>query len=492
MLIPKNKIILNSYICLLIIFIIGFLVRFNQYDAYGLWWDELYIAMQTLKWYGIYFDATNPPIFPLLAKIQSILFPLFDYSNRLLTVSLGSFAIISLFFLIKTFVNKYAALLSSFILSFSIYAISYSQEYRSYALLMLLTPLVVYSFLKMLQEKSNKSYCVYGILSAIFINTHLYASIFLLGNGIYGLYSEIQESKKHSELKDYNIIKFICVNLFIIITLLPFIFYKFIKMAILNPFCNAWIPEISKESLTYIINGNFGNITLFIIYFIICLSFIIIVKKLNNKINYYSGLSSTTKDFIFYIMYIVSFVFIFSIIVSLIRPVSVVHYYLIVYPLIIGLISSIICQKRKFKFITTILLLFSFFYISAQHHNNSFKSNRNYTLFSKIVNQQAKVHPDKNVIEFLGPYQYIYFLDKNLNNVYIEEIYNFEVYPHINLINIIKKHKEINKEFIVSVIEEELKTSDKLKIKSENFPYRIDRIKMPKSISSYILNIYVK
>ena len=194
-LIPKNNININPYICLSLIFIIGFLVRINQYDAYGLWWDELYVAMQTLDGFGIYFDATNPPIFPLLAKIQTALFPEFDYSKRLLTIFCGSFAMLSLFFLIKTYVNKYAAILSSFILSISIYAIAYSQEYRSYSVLMLLSPLVVYSFLKMLREKSNISYVIYGILGAIFINTHLYASIFLLGNGFFGNSSKKKRKK---------------------------------------------------------------------------------------------------------------------------------------------------------------------------------------------------------------------------------------------------------------------------------------------------------
>lgn len=491
LIIPKTKININSYICLAFIFLIGFLVRLNQYDAYGLWWDELYVAMQTLNGYGAYFDATNPPIFPLIANIQTTLFPEFDYSKRLLTILCGSFAIITLFFLVKAYVNKYAAILSSFILSISIYAISYSQEYRSYALLMFLSPLVVYYFLKMLKEKTNISYCIYGILGAIFINTHLYASIFLLGNGFYGLNSEVQNSKKEN-FKYKNILKFICTNLFIIITFLPFIFHKFITLAILNPFCNIWISKISKDSLTSVISANFGNITLFVIYFIICLSFVVIVKKLNNKINYYPELSNTTKDFIYYIIYIISFVFIISIIVSLIRPISVGHYYLIIYPLIIGLISSIICQKRKFKQITVILLLFSLFYISAQTNSNYFKSERNYTFFSNIINQQAKIHPDKIIVELLEPDEYSHFLHKYLNNVYIEDGYNIFAYYDINLINIIKKYKEEKKEFIVSVIEAELlKESDKEAINSESFPYRIDRIKMPKS-SSYILNIFVK
>ncbi len=490
-LIPKNKIKINPYIYLAFILFIGFSVRLNQYDAYGLWWDELYVAMQTLNGYGVYFDATNPPIFPLFAKIQTLILSDFSYSQRLLTIMLGSCAIISLFLLIKNYVNKNGALLSSFILSISIYAIAYSQEYRSYAVLMFLSPIIAYSFIKMLKEKSNKSYIIYGILGAIFINTHLYSSIFLLANGIYGLYSEIQELIP-KKLKIKNIIKFVCVNLFILITFLPFIFHKFINWAILNPFCNIWIPKISKESLTSIINANFGNITLFIIYLIICLSFIVIVKKLNNKINYYPELSNTTKDFIYYIIYIISFVFIFSIIVSLIRPISVEHYYLIIYPLIIGLISSIICQKRKFKQITVILLLFSLFYISAQTNSNDFKSERNYTFFSNIVNQQAKIHPDKIIVELLEPNEYSHFLHKYLNNVYIEDRYNIFAYYDINLINIIKKYKEENKEFIVSVIEAELlKESDKEAINSESFPYRTDRIKMPKS-SSYILNIFVK
>ena len=486
-LIPKNNININPYICLSLIFIIGFLVRINQYDAYGLWWDELYVAMQTLDGFGIYFDATNPPIFPLLAKIQTALFPEFDYSKRLLTIFCGSFAMLSLFFLIKTYVNKYAAILSSFILSISIYAIAYSQEYRSYSVLMLLSPLVVYSFLKMLREKSNISYVIYGILGAIFINTHLYASIFLLGNGFYGLYSETHQRKK-----ERNILKFICVNLFIIITFLPFIFHKFISWAILNPYCNVWIPRISKESLSSIINANFGHITLFILFCIMCLSFIIVVNKLNNKINYYPALTEEAKGFIFYAMYIISFVFIVSIFISLIRPISIAHYYLVVYPLIIGLISSIICQKRKFKFITIVLLLFSLFFISTQNYNNSFKAQRNYTFFSRIVNQQAKAHPDTKIVELLEPYQFVYFLHKKYNNIYIEAGYNVDAFYNINLVNIIERYKEENKEFIVSVIEAELlKESDKEAINSESFPYRTDRIKMPKS-SSYILNIFVK
>lgn len=71
---------------------------------------------------------------------------------RLLPLIFSVGAIFTLYFLLKSKINKETALLASFLLSISIFHISYAQDYRAFSLSSMLTPLVVYFMFKMLEK----------------------------------------------------------------------------------------------------------------------------------------------------------------------------------------------------------------------------------------------------------------------------------------------------------------------------------------------------
>lgn len=471
---PKIK---NEYWLLATIFILGTLFRFSGYAQHSLWWDELYSIMATgtnnLKdIQSIFNDPGNPPAFYLLSKIWSSAFGINLESIRILPVIFGSLGILSIFALAKYKFNNKIALISSIIYTFSIFSICYAQEYRCYSMLMCLAPIEIYLFFKMLEEKTVDYVVLFTIISCIFINTHLYSSIFILLNFLYGIW--YLASKKES------LLRFLTIHLLILASFIPFVIITFFKDALMVDY-NSWIDPISLARIKMIVSDVFGNLGIFAFLLILSLSFVAI-SYCNEKYKYFCDLDTTAKNFIYYLIYFIYSFWIFVLVFSLYRSIFICYYFTIIYPLIIILLSALVGLNRRYKIINIILSIAVVYFIHYADFYNLWKNNRTYQHLSDIANHQALMNPDAKVISFIDPVLFHNFFASEPNVSWLGK-YNSTYESAPGVVDIIDNILETSyyKKLIFCVSYSELAEKDRLILFDQKSPYKyaVDSIKNP-------------
>lgn len=133
---PRSRIKISCYVTVGIIFLLGAILRLNESAQYPLWFDELVLFFKAGgnyydKYFGVLDDMGNPPLINILYKI----FSRFSYDGeffRTIFTIIGSLGIFSVYLLVKDRISKKVGLISALVTAVSIYAISFSQIYRSY------------------------------------------------------------------------------------------------------------------------------------------------------------------------------------------------------------------------------------------------------------------------------------------------------------------------------------------------------------------------
>jgi len=195
----KNKKFNSCIFILLLIFILAIALRIYRLGSKTLETDEIsgvYISKvnvgeifrRNLNPHLADITVEEPPLPYMLAHFALELKDN-DFMARLASAILGSFTILVLYFLVKTLLDRGTALWASFLLSISLYHISYSQLFRGYSGLTLFS-LLSLCFLWKLMHDAKLGYWVgfifanslglyfhYIMLQIIVIET----SIFLIG-----------------------------------------------------------------------------------------------------------------------------------------------------------------------------------------------------------------------------------------------------------------------------------------------------------------------
>lgn len=164
-------------------------VRCRDLTTYGLWMDEVYsVRFARASWPGLIeqtaADAVHPPLFYILLKIwitiggESLLWLkllplLFSIASifaiylvaRELSVSNGEFAIALIF------ISPNALL------------IYYAQELRMYGLLILLSLLSVWAFIRFVNKRGRHPGIVFFVINALFVYTHYFAWLTVAAEG---------------------------------------------------------------------------------------------------------------------------------------------------------------------------------------------------------------------------------------------------------------------------------------------------------------------
>lgn len=477
---PRGKILsINNYVVLSIIFIIALMLRFNMYTEYAFWWDEMYTAIVSgnffnPKFISIFADPANPPLFAALSKLWMGAFGLDIKYLRILPVLLGSCSILTLFALAKDRVNSKIALISSFVMAVSIFAIAYSQEYRSYSLSMCLTPLVVFLLFKILEKRSFDYYVLFIIISIIFLNNHLFAVVFLFINFLYGIWYIL-----FHKLNQKEFLKFIGSHIIILLSFLPFIIITFWKDALFSNY-NGWIAKTDINVIQSLINATLGGNFVLIFMTLLCFIFLIISYFYNDKINWYHNLGENNRSFIAYLIFFIFSFYFITITISFFRPIIINYYYIIVYPLVILLISAVLFTERKFHLINRFFIIVIIIFISNQKFNNFACVARAYQYLSTAANQSAEIYKDKYVLALIDPVEYGTFFI-NEHNVYWLGNYNGRNQNSRSVTDIVDYYAKNNmqKEIIICVFWSELTNKDKLALFSNNYKYKVDNIKVP-------------
>ena len=180
---------------LLAIFLVGLALRLYGLGSESLWWDEVY-AISTMAQPGpleiIRLSSTdnNPPLFYLILHYWMLFAGDSAFSVRLPSAIAGALAIPVMYGIGRLLFDRGAGLLAAFILALSAYNVRYAQEARGYSLMVLLTLLSFYFFVKLARGGSSRYTSVgYVVCTALLIYAHFYGVFFVAAQVLYLLVS---------------------------------------------------------------------------------------------------------------------------------------------------------------------------------------------------------------------------------------------------------------------------------------------------------------
>jgi len=168
----------KGFIALFFLLVIAFVIRLKDIMLFDEWFDCSYTRLMTEKSFKfLIFNPVDvhptPNIFYLLQKFWSELFGYTIYTQRLLIAILGIIFLISIFYITKRLKSPKIAFIATFLATFSLSYIKYSQENRMY---MLLSIFIIWAF----YHYHSKNYILLSIFLTLSIYTHYYASFFLI------------------------------------------------------------------------------------------------------------------------------------------------------------------------------------------------------------------------------------------------------------------------------------------------------------------------
>ncbi|MCL1813837.1 MAG: glycosyltransferase family 39 protein [Treponema sp.] len=424
----KRRKFLPEFLLLSLIIIAGFILRFNGYVRYSSCADEIASATTSnpsRPFLSTFEDPGNPPLYYILLRLWFIIFGWTDKSGHLFSVILGTAAIVSLFILVKRFADKKTAFLAAAYMATSTYLIGFSQEMRSYILVVFLVSIVAYRFMVILQrqELNFTNLIWYIIPSVLLANTHYYGSLFIFVNFLffvgYSIRTKIFTRK--------NIIIFFSVNVIIALSLLPFFISTALQQALLSPGFNTWIgkPGYKLKCIAMSIP-------------LLGMLYIYLRKTIFSKV-----LPDFCTCFLDYIVFVSSFVYHAAFGISLYRPILVMTYLIILLPLLIGFIGTVLTTAftHSAKLIGGLCIAFAFAWIfggdDTKHHGGNIDV---YQEAQAYISHDAESHPEVSGaslpfwVDGASFYGYknlpLYTSDDTYNVLYINPIHGSESEMH--------------------------------------------------------------
>ncbi len=176
---------------LLCLIFFGLILRFYNLGYNSLWLDEAVTYDTSLKSFGeiwtiISTGDFNPPLLYWIEHVM-LLFGNNEIVLRIIPAVLGVLTI-PLFYLIgKELLDRNVGILAAALLAFSSFHIFYSQEARAYSAMLFFASLLIFFFLKAIQENDIKNWILFGVFSAIAFWLHFYVIVLIASLLIYAL-----------------------------------------------------------------------------------------------------------------------------------------------------------------------------------------------------------------------------------------------------------------------------------------------------------------
>ena len=163
----------------------GALLRFLTLDVQSYWLDEVATVNVLHHGFGDMISAVSsgestPPLYYVIAWLWSKLFGTGEVGLRSLSALFGTLTIPLAFVLGRETAGRVAGLVAAALCAFNPLLVWYSQEARSYALLVLLTGLGLLAFLRVLDDPSPRRIAAWTAAAVAAIATHYFAG-FLVG-----------------------------------------------------------------------------------------------------------------------------------------------------------------------------------------------------------------------------------------------------------------------------------------------------------------------
>ena len=277
---PKYAII----ILLLTVLLLGFFLRIYDLDTKSIWLDEgISIKLSRADPAAITIERAlnnHPPLYFIILHYWVRAFGNSVFSARLLSVLFGLLAIFMIYRVGCLVFNRETGLLSSLILALSLFNIHYSREVRMYGLLVFLTLVSMYFFLKLLKKRSRTNLIGYITACIFLLYTHYSGLYVVLAQNIY-FATAILLYKKKGMLDIKAWIKYQAV---LFILYLPWLWVGVLRMWKIQE-SHFWVGKSSVLTVFGSFIEYSGSIALFVIFLILLLFLAVSVKKYRKELN---------------------------------------------------------------------------------------------------------------------------------------------------------------------------------------------------------------
>src|SRR4051794_2856508 len=171
----------------------GALLRFVTLDVQSYWLDEVATVNILHHSFGDMLSAVSagestPQLYYVVAWAWTKLFGTGEFGLRSLSAVFGTLTIPLAFVLGRDLVGRSTGVAAAALCAFNPLLIWYSQEARSYALLVLLTGLTLWALLRVLDDPSPRRIAVWSAMSVASIATHYFAGFLVGAEALWLLY----------------------------------------------------------------------------------------------------------------------------------------------------------------------------------------------------------------------------------------------------------------------------------------------------------------
>ncbi len=170
---------------LLLILMLGMGLRLYELDADSMWLDEIITANQarqdlsSILTYNRGSNYTHPPLIHLVTRFFIAAAGNSDFVLRTQAMLFGSLAILLTYKVGETLWNKEVGLVGSALLAANAYHVQYSQEARSYALMVFLALLSLLFLFKALEGNRTRFWLGFILCTSLSLYNHYFAALFL-------------------------------------------------------------------------------------------------------------------------------------------------------------------------------------------------------------------------------------------------------------------------------------------------------------------------
>lgn len=171
----------------------GALLRFLTLDAQSYWLDEAATVNLMHKGFGdmlagVSAGESTPPLYYIVAWIWAKLFGTGEVGLRSLSALFGTATIPLAYALGRRVAGRRAGLVAAALCAFNPLLVWYSQEARSYALMVFLSGLTLLALIRALEQPSGRRVALWALASAAAVCTHYYAGFLIGAEAVWLLY----------------------------------------------------------------------------------------------------------------------------------------------------------------------------------------------------------------------------------------------------------------------------------------------------------------
>ncbi|MBC8999022.1 glycosyltransferase family 39 protein [Pseudomonas sp. N40(2020)] len=255
----KNRKDWLIYLSLTAAVIFGCYLRLRNIEGGGLWLDEAFSVATSdpdssaMEVYRHTMKDVHPAFYQIVLWLHYKVFGYAEMSGRYLSAVFGVLLIPCMFCLARQLFDKQVGLISAWLTAGNYFFVYYSQETRSYALLVLLVTLSFVFFIAAFNKPSVRNIFLYTVVVAMLVNTHYFGYLAVVAQVLLFFCTG---SKTCFDKKLY--FKFILSGFFVFLTVLPGIFYLWENLEKRD----SWIKQPLDDFFLNLFNGYFNNLTL--------------------------------------------------------------------------------------------------------------------------------------------------------------------------------------------------------------------------------------